>query len=213
MTQLLRRGLEEENHSVAVTRDDCAGLEFGKTHDFDVIVLDIMLPSIDGFEVVHRLRDGGNRTPILMLTPRDAVSDTVRAIDVGADDCITKPFSLSELLARLNVLARRGPVERLSKLTAGDLVLDPVSHRVIRKNKEIQLTSTEYRLLELLMRNAGRVLLRNAVIEDVWGVDRSWENNSLNTFVHRLRNKIRYGRGSKMIETVRGVGYRLRAND
>src|SRR5262245_49235001 len=213
MAELLRKGLEEENHSITVTGDGSEGLEFARTYDFDVIVLDIMLPSIDGFEVVRRLRRSGNRTPILMLTARDAVSDTVRALDVGADDYITKPFSFSELLARLRALSRRGPIERLPRLTVGDLVLDPVSHRVIRKNKEIRLTNTEYRLLELLMRKAGRVLSRHALIDGVWGVSGSPENNTLDAFIRLLRNKIGFGHGSKMIETVRGVGYRLRAED
>src|SRR5262249_46291696 len=161
MANLLRHGLEEQKHSVAVTGDGRKSLEFAKKYDFDVIVLAIMLPSIDGFEVLQRLRHAGNRTPILMLTARDALSDIVGALDVGADDYITKPFSFSELLVRLRVLSLRGPIERLPKLTVSDLALDPVSHRVVRKNTEIPLTNTEYRLLELLMRNAGRVLSRN----------------------------------------------------
>jgi len=209
MAELLKKGLEEENHSVIVANTGTHGLEIAELYEFDVMVLDIMLPGVDGFEVARRLRQRGNRTPILMLTARDALPDVVRGLDLGADDYLTKPFSFAEFLARLRAVSRRGPVARPARLQVGDLVLDPATREVVRKGKQIPLTRREYALLEFLMRNAGRVAPRAAIIEAVWGFDQTIEHNTLEAFIKLLRNKIDNGHKVKLIHTARGFGYRL----
>src|SRR5438094_9852966 len=165
MARLLRRGLEEERHAVHVADDGAEGLRLSRTYAFDVIILDVMLPGLNGFGVARRLRKTNTRTPILMLTARDAVGDVVRGLNVGADDYLTKPFAFEELLARLRAVSRRGPVEQLPKLTVDDLVMDPVTRRVSRAEKPIHLTKTQYALLELLMRRVGHVLSRSEIID------------------------------------------------
>ena len=210
MAELLKKGLEEENHRVALAFDGLDGLELAKTYEFDAIVLDIMLPRVDGFEVARRLRRAGNPTPILILTARDAVPDVVKGLDLGADDYLTKPFSFEEFLARLRTVARRGSAPRPTCLQAGDLILDPASRHARRGRREIRLSPTEYRLLELLMRRAGRVVSRTAIVEAVWGLENDIEDNTLDAFVRLLRRKVDHGFNSKLIETVRGIGYCLR---
>jgi DNA-binding response OmpR family regulator len=170
MAAVLKKGLEAENHRVTLAFDGRAGLELGFT-DFDVIVLDLMLPFIDGFEVARRLRKNGNQTPILMLTARDAVPDIVKGLDLGADDYLTKPFSFEVFLARLRSVARRGSAPRPTVLQVDDLVLNPASHEVKRGERAIHLSPTEFRLLELLMRRSGRVVPRDAIVESVWDFD------------------------------------------
>jgi len=209
MTRLLRRGLEEERHSVHVADNGTEGLDLSRTYAFDVIILDVMLPGLNGFEVARRLRQTNTRTPILMLTARDAVGDVVRGLNVGADDYLTKPFAFDELLARLRAVARRGPVEQLPKLAVGDLVMDPVTHRVVRADKPIHLTKTEYGLLELLMRRTGHALSRNEIIEAVWGFHNTIETNTLDAFICLLRAKVDNGHDRKLIHTIRSVGYVL----
>ena len=209
MAELLRRGLEEENHSVIVANTGTEGLQTAQLCEFDVMVLDIMMPGIDGFEVARRLRHSGDRTPILILTARDALPDVVKGLDLGADDYLTKPFSFAEFLARLRAVSRRGPVARPARLQVGDLILDPATHEVFRKSKQIALTRREYALLEFLMRNAGRVVARAAIIEAVWGFDQMIEDNTLEAFIKLLRNKIDNGHRVKLIHTVRGFGYQL----
>src|SRR6266581_1332828 len=164
MAGLLKEGLEEENHSACLAFDGRTALELAASSEFDVIVLDLMIPMLDGFEVARRLRKSQNQTPILVLTARDAVTDIKKALDLGADDYLTKPFSFVELMARLRALARRGPSPRPPLLKVADLVLDPASRRVYRGDREIHLSPTEYRLLEFLMRRAGRVVSRNAIV-------------------------------------------------
>jgi two-component system, OmpR family, response regulator len=209
MAAVLKKGLEAENHRVTLAFDGRTGLELGST-DFDVIVLDLMLPLIDGFEVARRLRKNGNQTPILMLTARDAVPDIVKGLDVGADDYLTKPFPFEVFLARLRSVARRGSTPRPTVLQVDDLVLNPASHIVTRGEREIHLSPTEFRLLELLMRRSGRVVPRDAIVEAVWDFDHEVEENTLDTFIRLLRSKIDREHDRKLIQTVRGIGYTIR---
>ena len=210
MAGLLREGLEEEQHSVCLAFDGRAGLEMATSTEFDVIVLDLMLPAVDGFEVARRLRRNSNQTPILVLTARDAINDVAKALDLGADDYLTKPFSFVELLARLRALARRGPVHRAPLLKAADLVLDPATRQVSRGGHEIHLSPTEYKLLEFLMRRAGRVVTRNAILDAVWGLGEDVEENTLDAFVRLLRSKIDRGFKPRLVHTIRSVGYSVR---
>lgn len=210
MAELLKKGLEEENHSATLAYDGSTGLEIAELYEFDAIVLDIMLPGIDGFEVARRLRRNRNQTPILILTARDAVPDVVKGLDVGADDYLTKPFAFDELLARLRSVARRGHSPRPARLQVADLTLDPATRQVFRGSQEIQLTPTEYRLLDFLIRRAGRVVSRNTIIEAVWGFDQDVEENTLDAFVRLVRSKVDRDFKHKLIHTVRGVGYTLR---
>ncbi len=212
MASLLKRGLEEENHRATVANDGAAAVAFVESCNFDVIVLDVMLPKLDGFEVARRLRGKRIQTPILMLTARDAVPDITTGLDAGADDYLTKPFAFAELLARIRALARRGPANLGTLLQIGDLTLDPQTHEVRRGSREVKLTATEYRLLELLMRNAGRSISRSAILDTVWGLEDAIEENTLDAFVSLLRGKITKGAERQPIETIRGFGYRFRGN-
>lgn len=210
MATLLRQGLEEEQHSVRIAGDGLTGLQEATGGDFDVILLDVMLPGIDGFALARRLRAGGNHTPILMLTARDAVTDVAHGLDIGVDDYLTKPFSFVELLARLRAVARRGSAPRPLKLQIEGLELDPLSRRVTRDGSELHLTATEFKLLELLMRRAGRVVTRQAIVDAVWNPLDEVGENTLDVFISMLRNKVDRGAESKLIQTVRGVGYTIR---
>ncbi len=210
MAGLLKEGLEEENHSACLAFDGRTALELAASSEFDVIVLDLMIPMLDGFEVARRLRKSQNQTPILVLTARDAVTDIKKALDLGADDYLTKPFSFVELMARLRALARRGPSPRSPLLKVADLVLDPARHRIYRGDREIHLSPTEYRLLEFLMRRAGRVVSRNAIVGAVWSLEQDVEENTLDAFVSLLRSKVDKGFKTKLIQTIRGAGYSVR---
>jgi DNA-binding response OmpR family regulator len=210
MAELLKKGLEEENHSVTLAFDGREALEFAELYEFDAMVLDLMLPKIDGFEVARRLRRSKNETPILMLTARDAAPDIVKGLDLGADDYLTKPFSFEVFLARLRAVARRASGPRSACLEVANLKLDPAARRVFRGSREIHLSPTEFRLLEFLMRRAGRVISRNAIIEAVWGFDHDVEDNTLDAFVRLLRSKVDRDFRQKLIHTVRGVGYIFR---
>jgi two-component system OmpR family response regulator len=205
MAALLRRGLVEEAHAVDVATRGEDAVWLAEAHPYDAIVLDVMLPGISGFETCRRLRDAGVWTPVLMLTARDAVEDRVAGLDVGADDYLTKPFSLAELLARLRALVRRGDVERPTELVVGDLRLDPASRRVWRGDAEVQLSPKEFALLETFMRRPGQVLSRLQLLEHAW--DFAYENRSnvVDVYVRYLRQKV----GRDLFETVRGAGYRL----
>jgi len=211
MAGLLRRALEEEGYAVDVASNGGDGLWLGTENAYDVVVLDLMLPDVDGFDVCRRLRKAGRWSPVLMLTARDAVSDRVAGLDAGADDYLTKPFSLAELLARLRALIRRGGVERPAVLRAGDLTLDPTTHTVRRAGSDIELTAKEFALLEYLMRHVGEVLGRTRLIEHVWDFAYEGDSNVVDVYVRYLRNKIDRPFGRDSIETVRGSGYRLRA--
>jgi DNA-binding response OmpR family regulator len=207
MAALLKQGLEEQKHSVEVAHDGKAAMEMASNYEFDVIVLDVMLPGIDGFEVARRLRNLHRHTPILMLTARDAIADVAHGLDTGADDYLTKPFAFPELLARIRAIARRTPATLPPELRVGDLILNPATMSVARAKQEVRLTATEYRLLEFMMRRVGRVLKRQSIIEGVWGFNENVEDNTLEAFVSSLRNKIDRGFDQKLIHTIRGVGY------
>jgi DNA-binding response OmpR family regulator len=213
MAELLRRGLSSEGHSVDIAGDGLKGLEMGQSLPFDVIVLDIMLPGLDGLSIARRLRSGGVCAPILMLTGRDSVSDIVRGLDMGADDYLTKPFSFEVLAARLRVIARRVAGESGSVFQVADLTLDTKTHEAHRNDRAVLLTRTEFVLLDHLMRRAGRVVSRDDLIEAVWGIDREVESNTLDVFIFQLRSKLEAGGASRLIQTVRGFGYTVRESE
>src|SRR5215471_7784830 len=190
LARQLKKGLEEHGHVVNLAFDGSDGLEAARQGHFDVLVLDVMLPHMDGFGIVRRLRGSGSKSPILMLTARDSAEDIVAGLDAGADDYLTKPFALKVLLARLRALARRREVEPKTRLQISDLVLDPAEHVVRRGKSPITLTRTEFVLLETLMRNSGRVMNRDRLIEVVWGNQREVETNTLDVYVSQLRSKI-----------------------
>jgi two-component system OmpR family response regulator len=210
MAALLRRGLTAEGMSADVAIKGEDALWMAEATDYDAIVLDVMLPGIDGFEVCRRLRTEGVWAPILMLTARDSVRDRVAGLDGGADDYLTKPFSYAELLARLRALVRRGPVERPTELVVGDLRLDPATRVVRRGEAEISLSTKEFALLETFMRRPGQVLSRFELLEHAWDYDYENRSNVVDSYVRFLRQKIDRPFGVKSIETVRGAGYRLR---
>ncbi|MGE3961973.1 MAG: response regulator transcription factor [Dehalococcoidia bacterium] len=207
LARVIKRGLEGEGHVVDVVHDGDAAVAAGLDDDFDVLVLDVMMPGIDGFEVVRRLRDRRVATPVLMLTARGELDDRVRGLDSGADDYLVKPFAFEELSARLRALGRRQSGGE-TRLTLGTLVLDPVRHEVQLDGAPVDLSPTEYRLLETLLRNAGRVLSRQSLLARVWGYEDEPESNAVDLYVHYLRRKLG---DAVRIATVRGVGYRLDA--
>ena len=210
MAELLRRGLTGHGHTVEVASDGLKGLEKCQTMPFDAIVLDVMLPGIDGLVVAKRLRANGIQTPILMLTARDSVPEIVRGLDVGADDYLTKPFSFEVLAARLRVIGRRSSAESPLVLEVSGLRLNTETHEIHRGEKALVLTPTEFVILERLMRRAGRVVSRDDLIEAVWGIDREVESNTLDVFISQLRSKIEAGGASRLIQTIRGFGYTVR---
>jgi two-component system copper resistance phosphate regulon response regulator CusR len=213
MAELLRQGLSEEGHTAVVASNGRDAFDIAKHEAFDLLILDVMLPGIDGFTIARRLREMDNRTPILMLTARDTTQDVVQGLDLGADDYLTKPFSFDVLFARVRAVARRGPLPRGVHLHVGDLSVDEASREIRRGDRRVDLTKTEYAILELLMRNAGRVVERERLIESVWGHDTDIESNTLDAFVRLLRGKLEHAGESKMIHTVRGVGYVLRVGE
>jgi len=213
LARQLKKGLEEQGHMISLAFDGIEGLETAQDGHFDVLVLDVMLPRLDGFGLVRRLRTSGNRSPILMLTARDSAEDIVAGLDAGADDYLTKPFALKVLLARLRALARRKQVEPRTQLQIGDLVLDPAERAVRRGKAAIALTRTEFVLLETLMRNSGRVVTRDRLIDAVWGTQREVESNTLDVYVRQLRAKVDPTGNRKLIQTIRGVGYTVREEE
>jgi DNA-binding response OmpR family regulator len=210
MREVLRQGLEDENHTVALASDGMEGIHAAETCDFDAILLDVMMPGMDGVDLVRRIRAAGRQTPVLMLTARDAITDVVRGLDAGADDYLTKPFSFHILLARLRAISRRSAQPHKATLQVSDLALDPSSHQVSRGGAAIALTPTEYRVLEFLMRRAGHAVSRSAIIEGVWGFEEDVEANTVDAFIKHLREKIDLNREHRLIQTVRGYGYILR---
>jgi len=203
----IKKGLEEETYAVDVAYDGEDGLHFGSEGQHDLIILDIMLPKIDGLEILSQLRDQGKDTPILLLTAKDAVDDKVTGLNKGADDYLTKPFAFSELLARVRVLLRRGKAEVKTTLMILDLTLDLVSHKVNRGGDEIELTGKEYGLLEYFMRNQEKVLTRTMIAEHVWDYNFDTFTNVIDVYINHLRKKIDKGRELKLLHTLRGVGY------
>ena len=210
MASLIRRGMRGEGIAADVTPKGEDALWMAEATPYDAIVLDIMLPGIDGLEVCRRLRSAGVWTPILLLTARDGIADRVAGLDGGADDYLTKPFAFAELLARLRALVRRGAVERPAELRVGDLRLDPATKRVRRGDTEISLSAKEFALLETFMRRPGEVLSRYALLEQAWDSDYENRSNIVDSYVRFLRRKIDQPFGTDSIETVRGSGYRLR---
>jgi heavy metal response regulator len=210
VASFLKKGLQEESYTVDVAYDGEDGLTLAMANQYDLIILDIMLPEKDGIQVLRELRTRSISIPILMLTARDSVEDKVQGLDWGADDYLTKPFAFAELLARIRAIMRRGKPDLPVQLTAADLTLDPVTRRVQRSGKEIELTSKEYALLEYFLKNKGQVLTRSLISEHVWGYQFDTGTNIVSVYVNYLRNKVDTGFDRKLIHTVRGVGYVLK---
>jgi DNA-binding response OmpR family regulator len=209
MAALLKRGLTEEGHQVFLAHDGLEGYEMARSAEFDVIVLDVMLPGMDGLAIARKLREGQNQTPVLMLTARDTAASVIAGLDAGADDYLTKPFSFDIFLARVRAVSRRGAIPRAVCLQVSDLRLEPSTRRVTRADQAISLTPREFSLLELLMRNHGRVITRDTILESVWGFDSDVAGNTIEAFVRLLRLKVDTT-APKLIHTVRGVGYVMR---
>lgn len=213
MAALLERGLQGEGHRVFVAADGREGLDYARARRYDVIVLDILLPLVDGFEVARRLRRHGNQTPILVLTAKDSPRDAVEGLDAGADDYLKKPFAFEELLARIRSVSRRGPIPRATRYRVADLLLDPASHEVQRSTRKINLTPREYQVLELLMRRAGQVVERETVLDAIWGDQGEAGPNTVDVFVSSLRRKLDHPGEQRLIHTVRGVGFCLEESE
>jgi two-component system, OmpR family, response regulator len=213
MASLLLRGFRKNGDAADVARTGEDAVWMVRAADYDAIVLDVMLPGMDGFETLAALREQGHWTPVMMLTARDAVEDRIAGLDVGADDYLTKPFSFAELLARLRAIARRGPVERPTLLEVGDLRLDPATKQVWRGTTEIELTAKEFALLETFMRRPGEVLSRDHLLEQAWDMGYDNRSNVIAVYVNYLRDKIDRPFGASSLTTVRGAGYRLRKDD
>jgi two-component system OmpR family response regulator len=211
MAGLIKRGLEHEGYAVDVARDGPEALWAAREVDYDAIVLDVMIPEPDGFEVCRTLRKEGRWAPVVLLTARDRVDDRVTGLDAGADDYLTKPFAFAELFARLRAVVRRGPSERPTVLKVGDLSLDPATREVWRDGTRVLLSSKQFTLLELLMRHAGDVLSRERILEHVWDFAYEGTSNLVEVYIRSLRERIDRPFGRNTIETVRGAGYRLRA--
>jgi len=211
VASFIRRALEEESYAVDLCSEGVAGLERARAGAYDLVILDLMLPGLSGLEVLTTLRKERLLTPILILTARSEVDQKVKGLDAGADDYLTKPFAIEEILARARGLLRRGPSDHAQILQVEDLILNPATREVTRGGQRIELTTKEYALLEYLMRNAGRVLTRPMIAEHVWNLDFDTFTNVIDVYVNYLRNKIDRGRGAKLIHTLRGTGYVLRA--
>jgi two-component system OmpR family response regulator len=210
MARAIRRGLEHEGYAVDVVTDGEDAVSRGIEYDYDAVVLDVMLPGLDGFSVCEALRSRGRWAPVLMLTARDAIEDRVRGLDVGADDYLIKPFAFGELLARLRALIRRGVGERPAALEVGDVVLDPAAHAVTRSNRAVALSPREFSLLEFLMRHPEEVVTRAQILEHVWDYDYGGVSNVVDVYVGYVRKKLEEPFDRPFIHTVRGVGYTVR---
>ena len=203
----IKKGLEEETYAVDIAADGEEGLYMGGQNQYDLIILDLMLPKINGLDILSSLRDKKIAIPILLLTAKDSVEDKVKGLNLGADDYLTKPFAFSELLARIRVLLRRGKVESKTTLEIADLTLNLVSHKVRRGDEEIELTGKEYSLLEYFMRNQEKVLTRTMIAEHVWDYNFDTFTNVIDVYVNHLRKKIDKNFSTKLLHTLRGVGY------
>ena len=209
IAQFIKRGLKEEGYAVDVANDGEEGHFMLSSNDYDVIVLDLMLPKMDGLTLCKELRKEGNSTPIIMLTAKDTVKDKVKGLDSGADDYLPKPFAFEELLARVRVLLRKKDSGVQTQLKVDDLCLDLLTHKVTRAGREIDLTVKEYALLEYLMRNAGNIVTRTMISEHVWDIDFDTGTNIIDVYINYLRKKIDSGHSKKLIQTMRGRGYRF----
>jgi heavy metal response regulator len=211
IADFIKRGLKEEGYAVDIANDGENGLFLAKTNDYDLVLLDLMLPKLDGITVCRKLREEKMLSPIIMLTAKDALKDKVTGLDAGADDYLTKPFAFEELLARIRaILRKKAEQAQAVKLEVADLILDLTTHRVTRAGKEIELTSKEFSLLEYLMRNAGKVVTRTMISEHVWDIDFDTFTNVIDVYINYLRNKIDSNSKTKLIQTVRGRGYILK---
>ena len=210
VASFLKKGLEEEHYAVDLAFDGEDALYLMETNDYDVVMLDIMIPKIDGMSVLKRIRKNGNLVPVLMLTAKDSVENIVDGLDTGCDDYLTKPFAFSELLARIRALLRREKDAKAAVLEVGDLRLSLLTHEVVRGGKKIELTAKEYALLEYLMRNPGRVLTRVMISEHVWDYHFDTDTNVIDVYINFLRKKIDRDFDPKLIHTIRGVGYMMK---
>jgi len=211
VASFIKHGLEEERYIVETAADGITGMEMAMNNEFDAILLDVMLPKKDGFTILKELREAGIITPIMMLTARGTTEDRVQGLDLGADDYLPKPFSFDELAARLRSILRRSTSEKTTKLKCSDLVLDTVSHLGFRFDKEVELTTKEYALLEYLIKNKNRILSRSTITQHVWKHNFDPESNIIDVYIKRLRSKIEQQDGKKpLIQSIRGVGYRMR---
>jgi DNA-binding response OmpR family regulator len=210
VANFIKHGLEEERYIVEIAYDGLSALDFIMNSHFDAIVLDVMLPGKDGFTLLKEIRDSGISTPVIMLTARANVEDRVAGLDLGADDYLPKPFSYDELAARLRSILRRSSPEKSTKLRAGDLILDTVSHLAYRQGREIELTTKEYALMEYMMRNKNRILSRSTITQHVWKHNFDPESNIIDVYIKRLRSKIEKEGEKPLVQSIRGVGYRLR---
>jgi len=210
VASFITKGLQEEQYAIDATGDGEEGFLMASAIPYDLLILDVMVPKMDGFTICRRLREKGCATPILLLTARDTIEDRVTGLDTGADDYLTKPFAFPELLARIRALLRRGTAQPATRLTAADLELDPISHRVQRAGQDITLTNKEYALLEYLLRNANRVLTRTAIIDHVWDIQYDSMTNIVDVHIRSLRAKIDRDFSPPLIQTIRGAGYMLR---
>jgi two-component system copper resistance phosphate regulon response regulator CusR len=209
----LKKGLTEEQYAVDVYHDGVSGIYWAREIDYDLIILDILLPHKNGIDVCKELRKKKIVTPIIMLTAKDTIEDKIKGLDVGADDYLAKPFSFGELLARIRALLRRAQDYKTQTLQVADLELDPVSHKVTRAGKEITLTGKEYALLEYLMRNKGRIVTEANIIDHVWDMQAEPFTNVVGVYIHYLRNKVDKGFKKKLIHTVRTLGYVMRDDE
>lgn len=207
----IKRALEEESYAVDLCADGAQGLDLALSGSYDLVIVDLMVPSLPGLEIVKRLRKEKITSPVLILTALSQVDQKVKGLDAGADDYLTKPFAIDELLARVRALLRRGPTDAVGILQVDDLILNPATREVTRGEQRLDLTAKEYALLEYLMRNAGRVLTRPMIAEHVWNLDFDTFTNVIDVYVNYLRNKVDKGRPRKLIHTVRGSGYVLKA--
>jgi len=210
VASFLKRGLEAENYAVDVATDGEDGLHLATSNEYDMILLDILLPKLNGFEVLAKLRDRHIATPVIMLTARGALGDRVQGLDLGADDYLVKPFAFEELLARLRALLRRRSTGGSTVLRVGPVVMDPVAHKVFVRDQEVEFTPKEYSLLEYMMRNEGTVLTRAMIAQHVWDINFDTYTNLIDVFVNHLRNKLQPYACDRMIRTMRGVGYVLK---
>lgn len=214
LANFIKHGLEEEKYIVEIANNGEQGLEMAMNNQYDAILLDVMLPGLDGFSILQELRKAGLKVPIMMLTARGATEDRVMGLDLGADDYLPKPFSFEELAARLRSILRRSGPEKTTKLQCGDLILDTVTHFAYRGGKEIELTTKEYALLEYLMRNKNRIVSRSNILQHVWRHSFDPESNIIDVYIKRLREKIEYDPSQpQLIQSIRGVGYRIREID
>ncbi len=212
LARFLEKGLTEEQYSVDMVHDGLDGVLWANTYEYDLIILDVMLPEKDGMTVCREIRNKGNISQIIMLTARDSIDDKIKGLDSGADDYLAKPFAFDELLARIRALLRRTQKYKNPVLKVADLVLDPVTHKVTRQDREITLTGKEYALLEYLMRNQDKVVTETNIIDHVWNTQIESHTNVINVYIHYLRNKIDRGFGNNLIHTIRSVGYTMRDN-